>query len=63
MIMNTLQKLFHKVRTPILPTIVSKVVKYKKVFLKDTLICFSSEVNVSSYTGTPLIYTAFDLIM
>lgn len=62
MIMQLLQKLLHQVWTTILPAIFCKVVEFKKVFLVNCMISICGKMYIHTYTSTPFIYTALNLI-
>jgi len=63
MIMHLLQQYMHKIGTAILLTIVHKLVENVKVLLKDILVCLASEMNINPCSSTPLVDSAFNLIL
>jgi len=63
MIMHPLQQYTHKIGTAVLLTIVRKLVKKAKVLLKDILVCLASEMNINPCSSTPLVDSAFNLIL
>ena len=60
MIMHLLQQYMHKIGTAILLTIVCKLVENVKVLL---LVCLTSEMNINPCCSTPLVDSAFNLIL